>query len=132
MSSDSDSLLALRQAVKSQEKVTYTNSNGPCSSLHDATQLVIDGKPFPKSSHTRYRKAGTSSDFYSLDAVYVAWLLRQVNGAEYMKQAREHGLAVGFVSVTERKHVVDWLEGKASDNDRITPLVCESRILNLS
>jgi len=39
-----------------------------------------------------------------------------------MKQAREHGLAVGFVSVTERKSVVDWLEGKISDHERITPL----------
>ncbi|KAH9483530.1 Cell division control protein 73 [Psilocybe cubensis] len=126
MSSISDPLLALQQAVKSQRKVTYANSSGPCSSLHDATQLVIDGRSFPKSSRTRYRKAGTSSDFYSLDAVYVAWLLRQLNGAEYMKQAREHGLAVGFVSVTERKHVVDWLEGKASDNDRIAPLASDS------
>ncbi|KDR82037.1 hypothetical protein GALMADRAFT_135412 [Galerina marginata CBS 339.88] len=123
MSSDgSDPLLALRQAIKSQQKATFANKSGPCPSLVDATDLVIDGTPFPKTSRTRYRKAGTSTEFYSLDAVYVAWLLRLANGAEYMKQAREHGLAVGFVSVTERKHVVDWLEGKASDNDRIAPL----------
>ena len=54
----------------------------------------------------------------------MAWLLRDAPGAEYMKQAREHGLAVGFVSVTERKHVVDWLEGKVQDSDRIAPLAC--------
>ena len=42
-----------------------------------------------------------------------------------MKQARENGLAVGFVSVTERKGVVDWLEGKIVDSERIAPLVCE-------
>jgi len=41
-----------------------------------------------------------------------------------MKQTREHGLTVGFVSVTERKHVVDWLEGKTSDQDRVVPLDC--------
>jgi parafibromin len=41
-----------------------------------------------------------------------------------MKQAREHGLAVGFVSVTERKHVVDWLERKVQEGDRIAPLAC--------
>jgi parafibromin len=40
-----------------------------------------------------------------------------------MKQTRENGLAVGFVSVTERKGVVDWLEGKVPDSDRIVPLV---------
>ncbi|KAF4615188.1 hypothetical protein D9613_003417 [Agrocybe pediades] len=126
MSADADPLLALQRAIKSQSKPTYSNKSGPCQSLADATELVIDGKPYPKSSRTRYRKAGSSSDSYSLDALYVAWLLRQANGAEYMKQARELGLAVGFVSVTERKHVVDWLEGRAGDNGRIAPLDSDS------
>jgi parafibromin len=78
---------------------------------------------FPKSSPTRYRKAG--GDFYSIEAIYLAWLLKDATGAEYMKQTREHGLTVGFVSVTERKHVVDWLEGRTSDQDRVVPLDCE-------
>lgn len=43
-----------------------------------------------------------------------------------MKQARESGLAVGFVSVTERKSVVDWLEGKIPEHEKIVPLVGES------
>ncbi|KAF9009654.1 RNA pol II accessory factor, Cdc73 family-domain-containing protein [Cyathus striatus] len=38
-----------------------------------------------------------------------------------MKQAREAGLAVGFVSVTERKSVVEWLEGRG-ESDRVVPL----------
>jgi parafibromin len=42
-----------------------------------------------------------------------------------MKQARESGLAVGFVSVTERKNVVDWLEGKIPDHERIVSLASE-------
>lgn len=61
-------------------------------------------------------------DFFSLGAVYLAWLLRDASGAEYMKQARENGLAVGFVSVTERKSVVDWLEERTSDLPNIVPL----------
>ena len=71
-------------------------------------------------SETRY-----TSEFYLLDALYVAWLLREAPGAEYMKQLREHGLSTGFVSVTDRKHVTDWLKGKISDNERIAPLSCE-------
>jgi len=43
-----------------------------------------------------------------------------------MKQARENGLAVGFVSVTERKSLVDWLEGKAAQHPNIVPLASES------
>ena len=35
-------------------------------------------------------------------------------------------MAVEFVGVTERKSVVDWLEGKITDHERIVPLVGES------
>ncbi|KAF8801452.1 RNA polymerase II-associated protein [Phlegmacium glaucopus] len=126
MSTEADPLLALRQAIKSRTKITYSNDSGPCSSLPNATQLVLSSKPFPKASRTRYRKPDTPSDFYLLDALYVAWLLREAPGAEYMKQLREYGLSAGFVSVTERKHVTDWLEGKISDNERIAPLTSES------
>ena len=59
---------------------------------------------------------------YSLEALYLTWLLRSAPGAEYMKQARENGLTSGFVSVTERKNVVEWLEGRASDGDKLVPL----------
>jgi hypothetical protein len=59
--------------------------------------------------------------------VYLAWLLRDASGAEYMKQARENGLAVGFVSITERKSVVDWLEGRVNDLPSIVPIVCRCR-----
>jgi parafibromin len=127
MGTETDPLLALRQSIKSKSKITYTNTSGPCPTLLASTTLIINSLPFPKVTRTRFRRgagAGGATDFYTLDAVYVAWLLRDAPGAEYMKQAREHGLAVGFVSVTERKHVVDWLEGKVQDSDRIAPLAC--------
>jgi parafibromin len=122
MSSEEDPLIALRQSIKSKSKVGYSNTSGPCPTLIGATSLIINSKPFPKSIRTRFHRGAGANDFYALDAVYVAWLLRDAPGAEYMKQAREHGLAVGFVSVTERKQVVDWLEGKVQDSDRIAPL----------
>lgn len=47
-----------------------------------------------------------------------------------MKQARENGLVVGFVSVTERKGVVDWLEGRSEDDsDKIIPLAAGTCLL---
>lgn len=125
MGTEHDPLLALRQSIKSKSKITYTNTSGPCPTLLASTTLIINSLPFLKGTRTRFRRGvGGANDFYTLDAVYVAWLLRDAPGAEYMKQAREHGLAVGFVSVTERKHVVDWLEGKVQDSDRIAPLAC--------
>ena len=65
------------------------------------------------------------SDFFTLEAVYLAWLCRDSNSSEYMKQVRENGLSVGFVSVTERKGVADWLEGRVADLERIVPSSCE-------
>ena len=134
MSSTPDPLLALQEAIKSQIPITYSKDSEPSSSLLSATHLVVSpGYGFQKSTPTRYRKPGTSSndpssktqDFFSIEAVYLAWLLRDAPGAEYMKQARESGLAVGFVSVTERKNVVDWLEGKIPDHGRIVSLAGE-------
>ncbi|KAJ7025389.1 RNA polymerase II-associated protein [Mycena alexandri] len=84
-------------------KLPTPRTGEPCQDLIAATHLVLSPAcSLPKSAPTRYRKPG------------------------YMKQARENGLAVGFVSVTERKNVVDWLEGKIADHERILPLVVES------
>jgi parafibromin len=136
MTSTGDALFVLQQAIKSQTPITYSKDSEPTPSLLSATHIVISpGYSFSKAFPTRYRKPGTSSndpsskpqDFFSIEAVYLAWLLRDAPGAEYMKQARECGLAVGFVSVTERKNVVDWLEGKIPDHERIASLAGESQ-----
>lgn len=129
----SDSLFALRQAIKSNFHITYAQDGKETKALVDASDIKLSNLlSLPKSSPTRLRKPGASSkdpatkpqDFFSLEAVYLAWLLRDASGADYMKQARENGLAVGFVSVTERKRLVDWLEGKVSDLPNIVPLPC--------
>ena len=125
---NSDPLLCLRQAIKDKATITYAKGDIPCSPLLNATHIVLTPKlSLPKSTPTRLTKPGITAatgpqDFYTLEAVYLAWLLRDAPGAEYMKQARENGLVVGFVSVTERKNVVDWLEAKTSDYERIAPL----------
>ncbi|KAJ8587871.1 CDC73-domain-containing protein [Rhizopogon salebrosus TDB-379] len=130
MDSTSDPLLALRQAIKTKSLITYTANSEPTTSLLSATHIVLSATlSLLKSSPTRYSKPGTSasspSDFFTLEAVYLAWLLRDAPVAEYMKQARENGLAVGFVSVTERKSIVEWLEGKVHDLKRIVPIAAE-------
>ncbi len=64
-------------------------------------------------------------DFYTLDALYLAWSLQHASAADYTRQARENGLNIGFVSVAARKKVVDWLEGKGSESDMIVPAAGE-------
>ncbi|OJA11911.1 hypothetical protein AZE42_06132 [Rhizopogon vesiculosus] len=127
MDSTSDPLLALRQAIKTKTPITYSADSEPTTSLLAATHIVLSPTlSLPKSTSTRYSKPGTSasspSDFFTIEAVYLAWLLRDAPVAEYMKQARENGLAVGFVSVTERKSIVEWLEGKINDLKRIVSI----------
>ncbi|KAH9915268.1 RNA polymerase II-associated protein [Epithele typhae] len=94
------------------------------SSFPEATHLALSSSiTVPKTAPTRLRRPGSTStdpqsnpnDFVSTGAVYLAWLLRDVSVAEYMKQVRENGLPTGFVSVTERKNVVDWLEDKTQN-----------------
>ncbi|PPQ71701.1 hypothetical protein CVT24_007898 [Panaeolus cyanescens] len=125
MSSNTDPLVALREAIKSRAEITYANSSGPCSSLASATTIVLGSSKFAKSIPTRFKKQGTS-DVYPLHAIYIVWLLRDAHVAEYMKQARELGLVSGIVGVTERKHVVDWLESKVPDGNLLAPLPGES------
>ncbi|KAI0355167.1 RNA polymerase II-associated protein [Trametes cingulata] len=134
-SSGTDALLALRQAIKSKQSITYTNDAGPTDSFSNATHLVLSPTiTLPKSTPTRLRKPGAAGadpqnnpqDFFSLGAVYLAWLLRDASGAEYMKQVRENGYTVGFVSVTERKAVADWLEEKTQSLSGLVSSEAES------
>lgn len=130
--STADPLLALRNAIKARYKPTPVDAqNTPSPTLAAATHIRLsDTLSLSKSTPTRLRRPGSSdndpetnpSSFVSLEAVYLAWTLRDAGSAEYMKQARDSGLAVGFVSVTERKGVVEWLEGKTSDLESIAPL----------
>ena len=130
-----DALLALRNAIKSQSTISHTANGEPASSLAAATHLVLPSQTLSKSTPTRFRKPGTSGsdpstspgDFFTLDAIYVTWLLKDASVTEYMKQARDNGLTGGLVSVTERKSVVDWLEGKLANHPSVVPLPCEWR-----
>ncbi|EIN07888.1 RNA polymerase II-associated protein [Punctularia strigosozonata HHB-11173 SS5] len=133
--SASDPLIALQEAIKAKKPITYASDGSPTPSLASASHIVLSTSlALPKSTPTRLRRPGATStdptaspqDFFSLEAVYLAWLLREASSAEYMKQARENGLPVGFVSVTERKGLVDWLEGRTASHERVVPLQGES------
>ncbi|TEB31375.1 RNA polymerase II accessory factor [Coprinellus micaceus] len=104
-----DALSTLQQAIKSRSPITYSTTSSPS----DATPLLSQATHL--TAPTRFRKPPPNhAEFYSLDALYLAWVLKDAAVAEYMKQARENALAHGFVGITERKKVVDWLEGEAA------------------
>lgn len=124
-----DPLNALRAAVKAKFPILPVEAyNAPAPSLREATHLRLsDTLTLQKTQPTRLRRTAASSardpeaqpdEFFTLEAVYLAWALRDASGAEYMKQARD----LVFVGVTERKHVADWVDGRIPDYDRIVPL----------
>jgi hypothetical protein len=128
-----DPLDALRAAISAKYEIKPVNSSGaPVTSLRVATHLRLSAAvTLPKNAPTRLRRVGSSATdpasepdgFFMLEAVYLAWSLRDASGGEYMKQAREHGLpAGGFVGLTERKSIVDWLRRVVTVLDSIVPL----------
>ncbi|KAG8821457.1 accessory factor associated with RNA polymerase II [Serendipita sp. 400] len=132
---ETDALLALRNSIGAKHAITFLNdSNQPSSSLAEANALVLpqtDGGPaitLPKSTPTRLRKPGHTEtdplthpmDFYTLDAVFLAWSLRGAATAEYMKTVRESGIILtNMVAITEKQSVVEWLEGRIDSHPNI-------------
>jgi len=131
----SDPLFLLQNAIKSRFSIEYTTgSGGSVSTLSEATHLRLSPSiVLPKNTPTRFKKPGATAsnpnaaphDFTALDAIVVAWLARDAPVAEYMKQVREAGISA-FVSITERNGIVEWLEAKVNEHDRIAPLNAEA------
>jgi parafibromin len=128
-----DPLETFRAAVSAKYDIKPVNASGaPANSLRSATHLRLStAATFPKNTPTRLRKVGSSATdpasepdgFFMLEAIYLAWLSRDTPGGEYMKQARERGFpAGGFVGLTERKGIVDWLKRAVTVLDSIVPL----------
>lgn len=128
MSSTPDPLLAMRDAIKMKTAITYLADDIPTPMLQSASHISIPttgAEPLVvvKTTPSRFRKPSSDTEFYAIGAVLACWLFRDAGAAEYMRACREAGYSVGFVSVTERKGVVDWLEGRRSTHDRLAKLL---------
>ncbi|KAL1719095.1 RNA polymerase II-associated protein [Schizophyllum commune] len=118
MADASDPLLSLREAIKSKSPITFSKDGAPVPSLASATHIHLSPSlTLPRSTPTRWKKTGNET--YTLDALYLVYQLQGASGGEYMKQARENGMTVGMVSITERKAVLDYLEGRIDDHPSI-------------
>jgi parafibromin len=135
-----DALLSLRQSILSKKTISFlTADQQATASLFEAALIVlpqpssanVPTATLPKSTPTRLRKpdhtqtdpSTNPTDFYGLDAVYLAWSLREAATAEYMKSAREAGIWIpNMVAITEKQSVAEWLEGKTDGHPNIVPL----------
>ncbi|KAF8344129.1 RNA pol II accessory factor, Cdc73 family-domain-containing protein [Cantharellus anzutake] len=127
-----DVLIVLRQAIKAKQPIVYLDaSSQSCQTLQQATYISLGpGTNIPKTAATRFQKPNASTrdwvghpeDFFTLQAVIVAWMTKDAPTTEYLKQARENLAGAGFVSVTDRKLLVEWLEGKSVELERLIPI----------
>lgn len=129
-----DPLNSLRASINSSTPPKPADANSaPVESLAAASHITLSGIVLPKDTVTRFRKSTSSpaTDGYTLAALYTVWHLRDAAAAEYMRQTREAGVT-SFVSITERKGVVDWLEGRKTEDERIAPLTTAGGAYSMS
>jgi len=134
-----DPLTILRHAIKAKSSIKLLKDGQEESSYLSATDLRLSSTvAISKSTPSRLRKPGVTDsddpkakpdDFISLGAVYLCWKLKNASAADYMKQLRENGIPIAFVPITDRKAVVEWLEGKKNELPNAAPLDCELVIL---
>ncbi|KAG9001585.1 accessory factor associated with RNA polymerase II [Tulasnella sp. JGI-2019a] len=133
-------LLSLRAAIRDKQPISYLKNGTPCSSISEATHIAISPNlTLPKTAVTRWRRpldpsaasASVAMDpalephrFFPLDAILITWTTRHDNAATYMRQATTEVQA--YVSLTERRTVLDWLEAKIPDPEKLASLAQES------
>lgn len=123
-----DALLQLRGALSTAQPVALftvdpSGLESAAPSLALATHLAFPAGLLPKRTPTRFSTAPGASTYYDLETLLFAFLQRELSVAEYLRTVREN--AVGLVSITDRRIVLDWLSGKSAlegPEGRITPL----------
>lgn len=127
-----DALQALSQAIQAQQTITYlTGDSLPCEALQAATFIAFgpNDVKFPKTASTRFQRPSATrrdwnehpEDFFTLQAVVLAYVCKDLSTAEYLKRARDTLAGTAFVSVTDRGLLVEWLEGKSNHLERLVP-----------
>lgn len=71
-----------------------------------------------KDTPTRYTsKAGSTDEFYNLGQLWLAWTERESGVREYLIKGQATG--VGYVSVADRRGVVEYLTGEGDSGGRV-------------
>ncbi|KAG8790448.1 accessory factor associated with RNA polymerase II [Ceratobasidium sp. 428] len=126
----SDALNALRDATANNRPITFLENNVSSTALTPATTHVVLSPTVtvPRSKPTRFRRSAGSTatdpdanpgEFISIEALVLLWTLKSASASDYMRQARA---VPGYVTITERKGIVEWLEGKRAEHENIVPI----------
>ncbi|ORX33232.1 RNA pol II accessory factor, Cdc73 family-domain-containing protein [Kockovaella imperatae] len=127
MSAEShDALQLFRSALASSLPPTLlTAASEPAPSLRLAAyisfaQSTSEPINLVKDYATRYAKSDTKDGFYTAAQIYLAWSERASAVRDYLIKGQAEG--VGYVSVTDRRFVLDYLNGGNDEQGRVVPL----------
>ncbi|WOO77591.1 Cell division control protein 73 [Vanrija pseudolonga] len=120
-----DPLDLLRQSIAtpSLAAALLTDAGAPADALPDASSFSFpqpDGKDaviVPKDAPTRYARTDARDDFYSVGQLWLAWTERDTGVREYLMKGQAAG--VGYVAITDRRGVVDFLQGSSDGGVRV-------------
>ncbi|QRW00851.1 Cdc73 family RNA polymerase II accessory factor [Ceratobasidium sp. AG-Ba] len=126
----SDVLNVLRDATANNRNITFLEGSTPSNTLTPATTHIVLSPTVtvPRSKPTRFRRSASSTatdpdanpgEFVSVEALLLVWTLKSAGASDYMRQARA---VPGYVAITERKGIVEWLEGKRAEHENIVPI----------
>nr|ASF90230.1 hypothetical protein SPAR01680 [Bartheletia paradoxa] len=117
-----DALLALRHAFMASLPISPMLSSVPCpfsSSTHLLIPTPSGDISFPRTTPTRLKRS--TGDPYALDALYFAVTNRDASARDYMHEVTGTGIT-GFVSVLDRRNVVEFMTGAKETHRDLVPL----------
>lgn len=119
----SDPLDLLRKSISDNRPAVLLGEGGaPVDSIATATSLSFpqasgDAITIPKEAATRYARTDAREDFYNVGQLWIAWTERETGVRDYLQKSQAAG--VGNVAITDRRGVVDFLQGVTDGGVRV-------------
>nr|ODN91090.1 parafibromin [Cryptococcus depauperatus CBS 7841] len=125
MEAQGDSLELLRMSILASTPpslLTAASDPSPTLALASYLSFTRPGSSLPinipKDAPTRFTsKAGSLQEFYNVGQLYLAWVERESGVRDYLMKGQAGG--VGYVAITDRRVVVDYLTGAGDGAGRI-------------
>lgn len=119
-----DPIDLLKQAISaSQDPTLLTAAQEPADNLSLSAYISFaqpSGDPInlTKETSTRYTsKPGSTTEYFNVAQLWLAWTERNSSVRDYLVKGQQGG--VGYVSVADRKGVLEFLRGENDGSERV-------------
>jgi hypothetical protein len=114
----SDCISRLRHAIVNHLEIELLKENGlPTPDIQSAKSLKIGDFTYPLTAETLYRHSVDPEAFYTLGAVYFAFVNRTLEHSEYFQKCRQIG--VPSVTLIYKRDLFAYLSGESDHSPNI-------------